>query len=315
MRNAFAKELVAIASSDERIVLLTADMGNRLFDDFKQRFPNRFFNCGVAEANMMGMAAGMALCGMRPVVYTIASFITIRCLEQIKIDVCYHNLAVVIVGLGGGLTYAELGVTHESCEDIAFLRVLANMTVVCPADKNEVILTLRQAIKKDTPVYIRLGKKNELVIHKELSGFEIGKGIIVSSGSEVCLLGTGTILPVVIKVAEELKKQGVSAQVVSLHTVKPLDQELLQKVFSRFKLVVTVEEHSLAGGLGSSIAEWLTETGPKKARLVSVGIADKFCYEAGNQQYVRQRFGLTSEAITEKIMQRYKEKISRQVNR
>ena len=302
MRNALVSELISIASKDERIVLLTGDMGNRLFDNYKEHFPQRFFNCGVAEANMMSMAAGMALNGLCPIVYTIASFITVRCLEQIKVDVCYHNLPVIIIGLGSGLSYAELGATHHSCEDIAFLRAMPNMTVICPGDSYEVKLAFRAAIKLNAPVYIRIGKKGEPMVHQKQPNFIIGKGIVICSGDDVCLLGMGNVLPVVVQVAKELKKRGISSQVVSYHTVKPLDKEMLSEIFFKFKLVVTVEEHSLIGGLGSSVAEWLAEAGSKKARLLSIGTADEFFCKAGGQSYARQCFGLTSEAIVEKIV-------------
>src|SRR5437588_11098242 len=164
MRNAFAAEITALAEKDDRVVLLSGDIGNRLFDNYKERFKTRFFNCGVAEANMMSMAAGMAFSGMRPVAYTITPFITTRCLEQIRVDVCYHNVPVTIVGVGAGLSYASLNATHHSCEDIAFLRAIPNMTVVCPADPFEVRCALTASIQRGGPVYLRLGKKGEPVI-------------------------------------------------------------------------------------------------------------------------------------------------------
>lgn len=297
MRNAFATEITALAAEDERTVLLSGDIGNKLFDNYKERFPQRFFNCGVAEANMIGMAAGMALSGLRPVTYTITPFTTTRCLEQIRVDVCYHNVPVVIVGVGGGLSYAGLGPTHHSCEDIALLRVLPNMTVICPGDAVEVRQALRAALRHDGPVYIRLGKKGEPVIHKETPDFIIGKGIVLQTGNDVCLLSTGNMLPTAMQAAEELEKRGASAQVVSFHTVKPLDEALLLNVFSNFSVVVTIEEHSRLGGLGGSVAEWLSDQLPQKARLCRVGTADKFLHEAGNQAYARECFGLTPENI------------------
>jgi len=302
MRNAFAAEVTALASEDERIVLLSGDVGNRLFNDYKARFPGRFFNCGVAEANMTSMAAGMALCGLRPITYTITPFATTRCLEQIRVDVCYQNVPVIIVGVGGGLSYAGLGATHHSMEDIALLRVLPNMTVICPGDAVEVRLALRAAVKHKGPVYIRLGKKNEPVVHEQDPEFVIGKGIVVREGSDVCLLSTGNMLPVAVQAAEELDSRGVSARVVSLHTVKPLDDELLTKVFSRFMVVVTVEEHSLLGGLGGAVAEWLADRPLQKACLRRVGTADDFLHEAGGQDHARQVFGLTSDQIVRRVL-------------
>ena len=301
MRNAFAAEMTTLASEDERIVLLSGDIGNRLFNEYKAYCPTRFFNCGVAEANMISMAAGMALCGLRPVAYTITSFVTARCLEQIKLDVCYQNVPVIIVGVGSGLSYASLNATHHSCEDIACLRTLPNMTVICPCDVWEVRLALRAAFKQDGPVYIRMGKKDEPVIHSRAPEFSIGKGIVLSEGSDVCLLATGILLPMAIEATDKLKQQGVSVRVVSFHTIKPLDEALLSEVFAHFKLVVTLEEHSILGGLGGSIAEWLADHPRQKSHLLRIGTADAFLYEAGETDHARQVYGLTSNRITERI--------------
>lgn len=297
MRNAFAQELTKMAGEDERLVLLSGDIGNRLFDEYKRRFPDRFYNCGVAEANMTSMAAGMAMCGLRPITYTITSFNTIRCFEQIKIDIAYHNLPVIIVGVGSGLSYAELGATHHSCEDIACLRSLPNMQIIAPADSQEVRLALRAALRQDHPVYLRLGKKGESIIHDHEVAFTIGKGIVMRKGKDVCLLGTGTIMPVVLAAAGELEKRGVSTKVVSFHTLKPLDEPLLEQIFSGVRVVVTVEEHNLIGGFGSAVAEWLSRGPVKRARLLCKGVSDQFFCMAGNQDYAREYFGLTPDEI------------------
>jgi transketolase len=302
MRNAFAAEITALAAQDRRVVLLSGDIGNRLFDEYKARAPGRFFNCGVAEANMIGVAAGMALCGLRPIVYTITPFVTTRCLEQIRVDVCYHRVPVIIVGTGSGLSYASLGATHHSCEDIALLRSLPHMTVICPGDPVEARQALRAALAYDEPVYIRLGKKGEPVVHKEPPQFVIGNGIVVRPGSDVCLLSTGNVLPLALRAADALDAKGVGAGVVSLHTVKPLDEALLADAFARCEVVVTLEEHSLLGGLGGAVAEWLADQPRQKARLIRVGTADAFLHEAGGQEYARRYFGLTAEAIADRVL-------------
>ena len=165
MRNAFADELTKLGNEDARVVMLSGDIGNRLFDKFKDKHPSRFFNCGVAEANMMGVAAGMAMNGLRPVAYTITPFVTTRCLEQIRTDVCYHEAPVTIVAVGAGLAYSGLGPTHHACEDISFLRSIPNMVVICPGDAFEVRAALRASMQQDRPVYIRMGKKGEPVVH------------------------------------------------------------------------------------------------------------------------------------------------------
>ncbi len=310
MRNAFADEITKLATKDERIVMLPADIGNRLFDSYKEQFPERFYNCGVAEANMISLAAGMAFCGLRPIAYTINSFITARCYEQIKVDVCYNNLPVIIAGVGGGFGYASLGATHHSCEDIAIMRVLPNMTVICPGDAFEVKAAIRAALKHNGPVYIRLGKKGEPLIHKKIPDFKIGKVIVIKRGDGICLLSTGNMLPTVLKVSELLNVKGISAQVVSFHTIKPLDKDFLSSIFCKFDLVVTIEEHSLLGGLGGGIAEWLADHPQQKARLLRFGTRDEFLHKVGDQEYTRNYFGLTAEEINKKILNVYKDNMN-----
>ncbi|MFT4551415.1 MAG: transketolase [Chlamydiales bacterium] len=305
MRNSFASELTAIASENDKVVLLSGDIGNRLFDDYKKKFPNRFYNCGVAEANMTGVAAGMALSGLHPITYTITPFATTRCLEQIRVDLCYHNLPAVIVGVGAGLSYAGLGATHHSCEDIALMRALPNMTVICPGDAIEVRHSLREALKLKGPVYIRLGKKGEPLIHKQNVEFTLGKAISIREGDDVCLLATGNILPLAAEVGDRLAAGGISTRVLSCHTVKPLDIEILTEVFEQYPLVVTLEEHSLIGGFGSAVAEWLVDQPVRKARLLRLGTRDEFCHHAGGQNYARKYFSLSVEDILQKILNLY----------
>jgi len=301
VRNAFATEITELAAADPRVVMLSGDIGNRLFDSFREKFPNRFYNCGVAEANMMSVAAGMALTGLRPIVYTIAPFVTTRCLEQIRVDVCYHEAPVMIVGVGAGLAYASLGPTHHSCEDIAFLRALPNMAVVCPADPVETRLSLRAALRRPLPTYIRLGKKGEPAIHAAIPDFEIGRAITIRSGTEVCLLSTGTIVPEAIEAAHLLQHVGVSAQVASFHTVKPLDEKCLASVFRDFAVVAVIEEHSRLGGFGSAVAEWLADRPPQRARLLRFGTPDHFIHDSGEQEFMRHHCEISAEQIAERI--------------
>lgn len=302
MRNAFSSELTALAAEDARITLLSGDIGNRQFDAFKANYPTRFFNCGVAEANMVTVAAGMALCGLRPVTYTIASFMTMRCFEQIRIDVCYHNVPVILVGVGAGLAYAANGATHHACEDLACIRALPNMTIICPGDAFEVRAALRAALKHPGPVYLRLGKKGEPVVHTSVPAFTIGQGIILRPGREVALLSTGNLLPVAVQAADQLEAHGLSTQLVSMPTVKPLDVDLLAEVFATCRVVATIEEHSIIGGLGGSVAEWQADQPTPGGRLIRIGTADHFLHEAGEQAYAREHFGLTPERIVERIL-------------
>ncbi len=302
MRDAFAKKLLELAETDPRIVLLSGDIGNRMFDELKTRFPNRFYNCGVAEANMMGLAAGLALSGLRPVVYTIVPFVTTRCLEQIRVDVCYHKAPVVIVGVGGGLCYAGLGATHHSCEDIAFLRMLPEMTVLCPGDPIEVQLTLAAAIDHAGPVYIRLGKKGEPAVHRNTPSFKIGQGIEIQEGGDMALLSTGNMLATALECAKHLERRDLSCRVVSMPTVKPLDRDTLRDVFQTTRLVVTIEEHSIQGGLGGAVAEWLADVPRQRARLLRIGTPDEFLHPVCDQDGARREWGLEAGQMAARIL-------------
>lgn len=301
MRNAFAAEVTRLGAADPRVVLLSGDIGNKLFDGYKAACPDRFFNCGVAEANMIGVAAGLALSGLRPVTYTIASFTTYRCFEQIRVDVCYHKAPVVIVAVGAGLSYAANAATHHCCEDIAIMRSLPEMTVVCPADPVEVPAALRAALDHDGPVYLRLGKKGERSVHQTPVTFDIGRAHVLRDGTDVALLGTGTMLPIASDAADLLEASGLSTRLVCVHTVKPLDTELVLSCARECRLVVTIEEHSVVGGLGSAAAELMSGAGKPRASLLRVGTADAFMHEAGGQSYARLHFGLTPDAIANRV--------------
>ena len=302
MRNAFALEITKLAQEDERIVLLSGDIGNRLFDDFKEKCPDRFYNCGVAEANMIGVAAGLAMSGLRPVCYTIAPFITYRCMEQIRVDLCYHHAPVLIVGTGAGLAYASLGATHHSCEEVGMLRLLPDMTVLTPADAMEVKAGLAAALRQPHPAYMRIGKKGEPVIHpKPLETFEIGRALPMRDGKDLCLLASGVVLPMALQAADLLAADGISVEVISFPTVKPLDTETLRRVFGAFPVVATIEEHSVLGGFGGSVAEWLVDQGTPQSRLIRFGTRDEFLHETGEQEDALEHFGLTSAAIVEKL--------------
>lgn len=304
MRNAFADEITTLAGNRDDVMLLSGDIGNRLFDKYKDVAGPRFLNCGVAEANMMSMASGLAMSGLRPVAYTITPFVTTRCLEQIRDDVCYQNVPVIIVGVGSGLGYASLGPTHHSCEDVAFLRALPNMTVTCPGDAPEVRAVLREALNQTGPVYIRIGKKNEPVIHEDIPDIELGRGLVLRDGADVALLSTGTTLPIAVNVADALSEKGIGVRLVSMHTVKPLDTDLLEEVCSTYPLVVTLEEHSLIGGMGAAVAEWMVDSGPYKASLYRVGTRDEFFDLSGNLAFAREYFGITEDTIVAGVLSR-----------
>ena len=297
MRNAFIRGLTALAERDDRVVFLTGDLGYKLFDDFAERFPGRFLNAGVAEQNMVGVAAGLALEGFRPFVYSIATFATLRCLEQIRDDVCYNNLAVTVVGVGGGFSYGANGPTHHATEDLAVMRVLPNMTVVAPGDPVEAELAVSRL--GDGPAYLRLGRAGDPVVYQSPPDFRVGRAITVRKGDDCALVSTGGMLPAAVEAAELLAGQGISARVVSMHTVKPLDEDALEKA-SRTRLTVTIEEHSRVGGFGSAVGEWMA-AGDASGALVSIAADDAFSEEVGDGASLRRRNGLDAESIARRV--------------
>lgn len=302
MRNAFADEITTIATEREDIVLLSGDIGNRLFDKFKEVAPGRFFNCGVAEANMIGVAAGMAASGLRPVCYTIASFLTYRVIEQIRLDLGYHRQRVILVGTGAGLSYASLGSTHHSVEDMGMLRLIPGLAVLAPGDEKELRPAFHAALDYPGPVYIRIGKKGEPVVHETEPNFEIGKALRLREGKEVWLLALGNTLQLAMEAAAQLDNGGISCGVASMGSLKPLDTKLLGDVFTSAKVVATIEEHSVLGGLGTAVAEWLAaNVTAAKAKLVSFGTPDEFLHATTHQSSARAWAGLTAENITDRI--------------
>lgn len=303
MRNAFADELTKLGSEDPRLIMLSGDIGNRLFDKFRAAHPDRFINCGVAEQNMTGVAAGLAMSGLRPVTYTITPFVTTRCLEQIRTDAAYHDVPVTIVSVGAGLAYAGLGPTHHACEDISFLRSIPNMVVIAPGDAWEVRSALRAVLKQDRPAYIRMGKKGEPVVHEGMpENFQIGKAITIKQGDDVCLLSTGNMLPEALEAQHALAEKGISAEVVSFHTIKPLDDDRLADAFSRYRLVATIEEHSVIGGFGSAVAEWVIDGGVMPKKFIRFGTPDAFFKKSGEQEFAREQLGLSGKQIAERII-------------
>jgi transketolase len=302
MRNAFADEITKIAQERKDIVLLSGDIGNRLFDKFKEVAPGRFFNCGVAEANMVGVAAGMAASGFRPVCYTIASFLTYRVIEQIRLDLGYHHQRAILVGTGAGLSYASLGSTHHSVEDMGMLRLIPGLAVLAPGDEKELRPALHAALEYPGPVYIRIGKKGEPVVHETEPKFEIGKALRVREGKEVWILALGNTLPLAMEAATQLDSRGVGCGVASMGSLKPLDTRILSEIFGSARVVATLEEHSVLGGLGTAVAEWLAaNAAAAKAKLVSFGTPDEFLHATTHQSSARAWAGLTAENITDRI--------------
>ena len=304
MRNTFASEITRLADIREDIVLLSGDIGNRMFDQFKVVAPNRFINCGIAEANMMSMASGLALTGMRPVIYTITPFTTSRCFEQIKIGAAYHNANIIIVGTGSGLSYAELGPTHHSLEDIGILSTLPGLRILAPCDSLELSSQLKQCLDFEGPSYIRIGKKGEPNLNIKSENLTIGKANILREGSDFLIIGIGPILKEAIEAAEEINNQfNKSTCVASFGGVKPLDEDFLSKILNqKFKCVVTLEEHGFPGGFGSSIINWISKNNFKyNFELLNICTPNKFVHHLGNQSYVRKCLGLDSKGIFRKL--------------
>jgi transketolase len=308
MRESFSQEITALAAADPRIVLITGDIGNQLWDEFKARFPNRWYNAGIAEQNMVSMATGLAASGLRPWVYAIAQFAVTRCLEQIRADVCYHNLPVTIVGVGGGLSYANLGPTHHATDDIAFLRPLPNIKIIVPCDPVETRLAMRAIAKQDGPCYLRLGKRGEPVLHTRSQQFNMGQPTILLSGRRAVLYACGPVAGVAVEAAKILTDLSVSTAALSWHTVKPLSDEQLRFDFKNYLEVAVIEEHG-SGGLASAILEWLNGVDPvvratfKCRRLLTFGTPDAFVPNVGGRVEALAWCGLTAENVVRRILE------------
>jgi transketolase len=296
MRNAFADEVTQMAKADSRVVLLSGDIGNRLFDKLRAQSPSQFLNCGVAEQNMMGVAAGMGLSGLRPIVYTITPFITVRCLEQIKVDVAYHESPVIIVGTGSGLSYASLGPTHHSLEDFAIFRAIPNVQVLAPWDPPSLRACLRMALESGRPTYMRIGKKGEADLCDGRAVPAIGDGLTLQRGKQICILAVGTVAHEAQAAERILNQHGIQAEVVLMHTVKPCPTALFDGLLSRFECFVTVEEHARIGGFGESLLSHLALQGLQK-RVICLGTGDLFMPMVGSQAFARSFFRIDAASI------------------
>ncbi|MBT3287288.1 MAG: transketolase [Victivallales bacterium] len=301
MRALFNRVLVDIAKGDPRIWMILADIGYGEIEPFRDAFPERWYNCGVAEQGMTGIACGVAMEGNIAVTYSIANFPTLRCLEQIRNDVCYHNANVKIVIIGGGLAYGPLGVSHQATEDIAIMRALPNMVVFCPCDFAEAEAGVRAMIARDGPFYYRCGYKKEPIVHAGPIDFRIGKAIQVRDGADATIFFTGTIGNQVTLAAEALDTQGIHCRVVSLHTVKPIDREAIVRAAQETGAIVTVEEHQLAGGLGSAVAEVLCDEGVAPKRFLRIALPDEYVSRVGTHEWLLDQYGLSAPKIAERL--------------
>lgn len=300
MRTAFINTLHELAEKDKRIYLLNGDLGFSVLEDFTRSFPNRSLNMGVSEANMMGAAAGLAMSGKIVFIYSIVPFVTARVYEQIRNDIALQRANVKIVGVGSGLTYGQLGPTHYSIDDISIMRSLPNMTVVCPGDPMETTAAVKAVTEYNGPVYLRIGKKGEPIVHRKIPPFEIGKGIPIKKGRDCTLIVTGNMLDTAIKVVEQLGIDGIGVRLLSFPTVKPLDDRLIKKAAKETSAIFTLEEHSIIGGLGSAVAEVIAEN-RLPVSFYRFGIPDQFPVLAGSQEFLRSYYKLSVKDISEKI--------------
>ena len=296
MRAAFIKTLINIAKTDERIFLLVGDVGFHLVEPFAQEFPSRFINIGIAEQNMTGIAAGLALCDKIVFTYSLANFPTLRCLEQIRNDACYHNANVKVVSSGGGLAYGSLGATHHVTEDLAIMRALPNMTVIAPGDPVEAALATQGAVEQHGPCYLRLVGTGDPIVHQKTPQFQIGKAIKLQSGGDITLITTGAMLENTVLAAKQLRIQGIQSCVLSMHTIKPLDTEAILSAAQETHAILTIEEHSIIGGLGGAISETLAESNISVV-FKRMGTDGLFCHEVGDKKYLRAYYALTIDGI------------------
>ena len=291
MRKAFNEELLKAARQDKRIHMILADIGYGEIEPFANEFPERFINCGVAEQNMTGVACGVALAGNIAITYSIANFPTLRCLEQVRNDVCYHNANVKIVIIGGGMAYGPLGVSHHSTEDLAIMRALPNLKVIAPCDIYEARSAVHAMLAYDGPVYYRCGYKGEKNLHSGPVNFEIGKALKLREGKDAAIIFTGTIGINAVQAADELEKQGYSIKLVSMHTVKPIDVAAVLDA-AETGCVVTVEEHNICGGMGGAVAEALMDNGAGNIRFKRMALPDVNVCKIGSEEWLRDQYGL-----------------------
>ena len=303
MRENCLKMVFELAKQDERVVFIGSDLGVGVLSDFKKEIPSRFFMEGVSEQNLVGLAAGMAMEGNVVYLNTIATFLSRRCYEQVAVDLCLHNVNVRLIANGGGVVYAPLGPTHLAIEDIAIMRALPNMTVVAPADAVEMNRFMKVSVDHPGPIYIRVAKGHDPIVTSDTGPFVIGQAVPMREGEEVLLATTGIGLQVCLAAAEKLAAQAVKAAVLHFPTIKPLDTAALHAHAERAAAIVSVEEHTIIGGLGSAVAEYLAESDLLHARRFKrIGIPDVFPSVYGDQNGMMRKYGISAESVVEQAL-------------
>jgi transketolase len=299
MRTAYLDTLYDLASKDKRVYALISDNGAIVYDKYRKDLPSQYLNLGISEANMLGMAAGMASCGKIPFAYTIGAFLAYRAFEFIRNDICLQKQNVKVVGTGAGEVYSALGPTHHSTEDLGGLRTLPNLTILCPASPMEVRKATAAACEYEGPVYLRLGTNKEPEIYKQDYPFEIGKGVTLRNGNDVTLIGTGSILKDILDAADILDNEGIHTRVINIHTLKPIDKEIIKKAIDETGKIITVEDHNIIGGLGSAVSEVIAEYG-KGITFKRLGLTN-FSNGYGTYAQVKATNGIGIQRICDEV--------------
>lgn len=297
MRDHFISSLTEIAQKNNNIILITGDLGFGVLDNFIEKYPKQFINSGVAEQNMTGIASGLGMDGKTVFTYSIGNFNTLRCLEQIRNDACYHNSNVNIVSVGGGFSYGALGYSHHATEDIAIMRAIPNLRVFSPCDFWEIQEITKQVVELGGVNYIRIDKSSAGNTRKNDEDFIVGKGRVLTDGTDVTIIATGGIVELALEAQKKLNSSGISCKVVSMHTIKPIDKNLIIDCVKNTGALVTLEEHSLIGGLGSAVSEILMQESVYPKRFKMMGLESSFSTIVGSQSYLRKYNNLDTSSI------------------
>ncbi|MCS7119634.1 MAG: transketolase family protein [Nitrososphaerota archaeon] len=299
-RKTFSDTLFVKAKTDPSIIVLTTDARfSAAVDNFAEKLPQQFIDVGIAEQNAIGIAAGLSKAGKKPFVFMPACFLTARCVDQIKVDVVYSKANVKLIGVSGGVSYGPLGYTHHAVNDIAIMRTFPGMTVILPADPSQTKAIAEKMVEYEGPAYIRMGRNPVPIVYEGEANFEVGKANILMDGSDVTIIGTGETTYHCLEAGKKLKKHGISAEVIDMSTIKPLDEKTLLKTSKKNGRVIVVEEHTIHGGLGSAIAEFLIQNNPVPVKFIS--LPDEFPI-SGSQPQIFEYYGLTCEKIVQKTL-------------
>ena len=303
MNKAMESQLISVAEHNENVFVILADLGYKIFKEFRSRFPNRCINVGIAESSAIGIAAGLALCGKIVFVYSMASFITSRCFEQIKVDLCHQNIPVKIIGGNSGITMGTAGATHQAIEDIAIMKSLPNMCVMAPGDTREVQRAIEASLELTSPCYIRITKNGEKPVHDAKVSFRIGTAIPVQHGKQLAIISTGNMLNTAMAIKDLALAHDLNVGIYSMHTVKPIDTALICSLVNKYEIIITLEEHVKGSGLGGEVANVILEYN-LPLKLWQYGMPNQYPDVVGNRNYLMQMYGLTPEAIYKDILQK-----------